>query len=98
LKYGGVMTTSSGLATITIASSFRVGEIDNWIVYCYWFQNSCKNYLCGKSSNYHSIAMLWTTITITIELWALRGPIVLGWTQCLGTLKRKRKPLQYPSS
>jgi hypothetical protein len=54
--------------------------------YCYWFQNSYKNYLCGKSSNYHSIAMLWTTITITIKLQALRRPIVLGWTQCPSTL------------
>jgi len=29
LKYGGVMTTSSGLATIIIASSSRAGEIGN---------------------------------------------------------------------
>jgi len=29
LKYGGVMTTLSGLATTTIASSFKVGEIGN---------------------------------------------------------------------
>ncbi len=42
LKYGGVMTTSSGLATITIASSFRVGEIDNWIVIVIGFKILAK--------------------------------------------------------
>jgi hypothetical protein len=84
-------TSTIVITTPSIASSSRVGEIDNSNSYCYWFQNSCKNYIYGKSSSYHFITMLWTTITITIRLQALRGPIVLGWTQCACKLKRKRK-------